>query len=300
MSKIVLSLVVSIILTGIAVEMKSFHRIGSRMNGDRLIFTDTLHSPTTSETPVNHTVSFRHPITMAITCIDLYSDANVEAQFVLSYDSVLHGVITAVGVLEFELTVSVFGMDFNEVPENFRSALTPNSQFSGVLVADNEDYVESDYDDYDDDEEVNDLGTEIISVGDRQNGDKLLFHDFQSSTLTDFPSQHEVTFRFIDSYYLTYIQFKTFDIHNATAIFSHLTYQSIKAVIQAENATSLDVECKIYGFEPEDKPADYLPLISSIENSRNLKQIMCNGQERFLQGSVIIVLLSSLLLALRN
>lgn len=103
----------------------------------------------------------------------------------MSYDSVLHGVITAVGVLEFELTVSVFGMDFNEVPENFRSALTPNSQFSGVLVADNEDYVESDYDDYDDDEEVNDLGTEIISVGDRQNGELYLFQigEFPSSKI---------------------------------------------------------------------------------------------------------------------
>ncbi|XP_061393398.1 uncharacterized protein LOC133328904 [Musca vetustissima] len=113
----------------------------------------------------------------------------------------------------------------------------------------------------------------IVQLGERQEGDYLLYHADQTSPdTTDEPTNHSVIFYFIDNSFITCVEFFIIDhyLNHPLATNSHpiveyekLSQHTLKAIVTDQHTTSLFVEMHIYGYEPNDKPVDFKSYLKS-------------------------------------
>uniref|UniRef100_T1PAI1 Interferon-related developmental regulator (IFRD) n=1 Tax=Musca domestica TaxID=7370 RepID=T1PAI1_MUSDO len=112
----------------------------------------------------------------------------------------------------------------------------------------------------------------VIQLGERQEGDYLLYQADQSSPdITKEPTNHTVVFYFIDSSFVTCVEFLIIDHyleHPLTSETPHVEFEkisahSLKAIVTDPHTTSLFVQMHVYGFEPNDKPVDFKSYLNS-------------------------------------
>ncbi|XP_011181001.2 uncharacterized protein LOC105211334 [Zeugodacus cucurbitae] len=288
------------------VECKSFFGIGTRIHNDQLLLKDVLQARSVG-VGEGQEVGFNYAIPEPITYIEIVSEQNVLADVNFSYqNNLVKGSITALDnengtetsddVEPFEVQISIYG--FNETMLNISPSyiLNRDQQFQGILGPyTNEDFdYEIDEDDFEEavdrrntseeamdelEEEMNytdDFGDpdKIIELGMRQADDYLLYETYQTSqTSTQEPSNHSVTFYYIDSNFITYVRFIIFDhtvnkaSHDYTppvATYTHFSPSSLKAIITDDNTTNLFVQMFIYGYQLDDLPVDYKPFLTSM------------------------------------
>ncbi|XP_064553015.1 uncharacterized protein LOC135438584 [Drosophila montana] len=118
------------------------------------------------------------------------------------------------------------------------------------------------------------LKDKIIEIGQRQNGDDLIYETYQTSPdVSKEQTNHTVIFYYIDSDFITYVKFVIFD-HFADKIataedytapvaeYSHYSPTTLKATITDFNISSLFVQMFVYGYRGVDAPPPgYKPFL---------------------------------------
>ncbi|XP_017478426.1 PREDICTED: uncharacterized protein LOC108368151 [Rhagoletis zephyria] len=283
------------------IECKSVFGIGARIINDQLILKDVLQSRLVG-VDKNPVVGFNYAIPEPITYIEIVSEQNVLADVYFSYQNdLVKGNIVAIpndnntnainGFDLFEVQISIYG--FNETMLNINPSyiLNKDQQFQGILAPEFDyDIDENETESSNESEEMADVldddmeyfgdfgdADKIIEQGTRQKGDYLLYETYQTShTSTEEPSNHTVTFYYIDSSFITYVRFIIFDhtidrtsseYNPPVAEYSHFSPNSLKAVIKDDYTTNLFVQMLIYGYQPDDVPADYAPYLTIRYNT---------------------------------
>ncbi|XP_016980625.1 uncharacterized protein LOC108045737 [Drosophila rhopaloa] len=113
----------------------------------------------------------------------------------------------------------------------------------------------------------------VIEIGNRQEGDQLLYECYQSSPDdSETPTNNTVVFYYIDNNSITYVKFDILDHYannNASegkyiapvAEYSHYSSGTLKASITDFNSKSLFVQMYIYGFWGRVTPPSYVPFL---------------------------------------
>ncbi|XP_065367693.1 uncharacterized protein LOC135960348 [Calliphora vicina] len=307
----------------IQVENKSVFGIGTRIIGDQLLLKDILKTPPISltEEPV---IKFNYDIVEPITYIEIESDKNVYAIVNFSYEgNLVEGTISSASAKSeaFEVLIQIYG--FNQTMLNVSPAyiLNKDQQFSGVLrpysqqkqslnliqedlnaleeydddAIDDDDTADKDDIDYEEDE-FDDNYDKVIEQGQRQEGDFLVYETNQTSaTTTDLPTNHSLTFYYIDIYYITYVKFTIYEHYlyhsindyGATYVveYGHISPTTLKAVVTDHRTTSLFVQMQMYGFHPTALPVDYKPFLSNSQTATTNRPISSLRQLKILMNA---------------
>jgi len=313
MKKLIICLLfVNIFFIGF-VENRSSFSIGDRVHGDQLLVKDVLvaRSPGLDQSPQT-TFNYDVPESITNVEILSEENVTADLSFSFVNDLV-EGTVKATrpNAPPFEVLIRIFG--FNETVKNVdpRLVLDRAEGYKGALepVPVDEEYDEEDHENEYDEQENNFSGEEyvdltdselaendiplkffadsqneyedkdfepkdkFIEIGQRQEGDILLHHSYQSTSDTKHRSNHSLTFYYIDSNYITFVQFVLFE-HFADksltsphykaplAEYSHYSANSLKAKITDFNTTFLFVEVFIYGYQPKHLPKYYKPFMS--------------------------------------
>ncbi|XP_017128968.1 uncharacterized protein LOC108147157 [Drosophila elegans] len=227
-------------------------------------------------------------------------------------------VATVPPTVNFDVIIMVYGL--NETALNFDQSLIINrdQQYEGemqpyeeifsepdqyVEVFDNnrrdalevdeeiENLSEEDDEDDEDDETFTEVPTlpdnfdkpdKIIEVGNRQDGDQLLYESYQTSPdVSQKPTNNSVVFYYIDNNSITYVKFVILDHHAdrnisdadyiaPVAEYSHFSRGTLKAVVTDFHSLSIFVQMYIYGFRGRVTPANYVPFLPPPDWQRNL------------------------------
>ncbi|EDV94523.1 uncharacterized protein LOC6567647 [Drosophila grimshawi] len=302
------------------VQAKRYLGVGQRIQGDQLLLKDVQHSrPASISEPasVSFNYNINEPITYIEIVSEENISAEVKFSYT---DSLVVGVVRMLANNEseieatntedlssaFDVIINIFG--FNQTMLNVNPALLVNrdTQFEGVLKPYDDEYeevfddvydnakreqllVDMDEDDDDDDDDSSESPTfppdfehkdKIIQIGERQEGDDLLYETFQTSS--DEPKgqiNRTVLFYYIDSDYITYIKFVIFDHFTnklataddymaPVAEYSHYSPSTLKATITDFNTSSLFVQMFVYGYRGLDvPPPDYRPFLEPGSSS---------------------------------
>ncbi|KAM7361505.1 uncharacterized protein ACRADG_012363 isoform 2-T2 [Cochliomyia hominivorax] len=142
---------------------------------------------------------------------------------------------------------------------------------------DDDDTNDNEDDDYDEDD-FDDNYDKIIEQGQRQEGDFLVYEINQTSAITtELPTNHSLTFYYIDIYYITYVKFIIYEHYLYHSIndygdtyvveYAQISPNTLKAVVTDHRTTSLFVQMQMYGFHPNELPVDYKPFLSNSQTS---------------------------------
>ncbi|XP_017863386.1 PREDICTED: uncharacterized protein LOC108614021 [Drosophila arizonae] len=307
-----LILVFLISLTQGGILAKRYFGVGRRIANDQLLLKDLQHSRPAGAGQAA-SVAFNYNIAEPITYIEIVSEEKISAEVKVSYvDTLIVGLVSLVPPgnqsefeeefeqsqnlsASFDVVITIFG--FNQTILNLNPALLLNrdSHFEGEVKP---------YDDYEEVEEISqpfeslnhedsvtkqfdedstdspvfiedfEHKDKIIEIGERQEGDTLIFETYQTSSgEAKTQSNQTVTFYYIDSDYITYIKFVIFDHYldkvptaenymPPVAEYSHYSASSIKATITDFNVSSLFVQMFVYGYRGVDSPpAKYKPFL---------------------------------------
>ncbi|TMW54307.1 hypothetical protein DOY81_000580 [Sarcophaga bullata] len=292
------------------VENKSVFGIGTRIVGDGLLLKDVLHTPPISltEEPV---IKFNYILVEPITYIKIESDKNVNAVVNFSYeDDLIEGTISSISEQQagkytkpepFEVLIQIYGFSDTMFNVNPAIILNKNQEFDGVLKPKSLNLMQEnlntldgdgneDLEDYNDETDDDDTGgndvdyedndfdedyDKIIEQGQRQEGDFLVYETNQTSaTSSEEPSNHSITFYYIDIYFITYVKFTIFEhyldnpLEKADYVppvveYGHISPTTLKAVVTDHHTTSLFVKMQMYGYHPTQLPVDYKPFLSN-------------------------------------
>ncbi|XP_037809605.1 uncharacterized protein LOC119602261 isoform X1 [Lucilia sericata] len=301
----------------IQVENKSVFGIGTRIIGDQLLLKDILQTPPislTEEPVIKFNYAIVEPITYIEIESDknVYAIVNFSYE-----DNLVEGTISSIngqqqlqeeGVSKpepFEVLIQIYG--FNRTMLNVSPAyiLNKDQQFNGVLkpnyqqkslslmqedlndldeeydeddAIDDDDTDDNDNIEYEEEDEFDDNYDKVIEQGQRQEGDFLVYETNQTSaTTTELPTNHSLTFYYIDIYYITYVKFTIYEHYLYHSIndygdtyvveYGHISPTTLKAVVTDHRTTSLFVQMQMYGFHPTALPVDYKPFLSNSQTS---------------------------------
>lgn len=286
-------------------ECKSFFGIGTRIHNDQLLLKD-IQQARSIGVDKGQEVGFNYAIPDPITYIEIVSEQNVLADVNFSYqDNLVQGSIIALSnanatetnnnMEPFEVQISIYGFNDTILNVNPSYILNRDQQFQGILGPySNEDFdYEIDDNDFDEvdrkntsDEAIDELEEDmsyaddfgdpdkIIELGMRQPDDYLVYETYQTSQInSQEPTNHSVTFYYIDSNFITYVRFIIFDhtVNKASddytppvAVYTHFSPNSLKATITDDNTTNLFVQMLVYGYQPDDLPVGYRPFLTSV------------------------------------